>query len=618
VVLTNLTQWITILAVNTSGNIDQLTGNALPSAARDHIILGYVAHVGGAITSIKTQPAIYGDMTYTAYDLSMVFNNLLLSGGRVTQSAAGPLHMDLASGVVWQIGGAPDQVNGPNIVPFVAVPDFSFFPVVGTSAAGASTKIAPVTFYDPLGAGVVTAIPGGATTAAIHRLYYMAGTLIWLYGQTTYTDLATAIANIGIDTQTLKIPSLLNNATLLSLVVAQKNCAAIGDAATCRVVPQGGTNYSIGAAGSISEAPVDGSSYGRKNTAWAKVVDQIVNGDGIAVDNTNPNKPVVSMGPTFAGPKTLTGGNFFLSATSSIFYSKVAMEISAISVDGADNQTIQIAGGGAPSTTRGAFLQLAGNEGGTAGQAQLWSGGGAAVTLGGGNVVIPTGSIFHTPVGAGAGILFSSVDWRINADTVDGADSSRIIISGGGAPVSSRGAFLALTGNEQAGAGVAQLASGLNANVELIPGGTGDTKLTGGRLYGTALHNNATALTGAVNQYVGSGTYTPTITATANVGASAAGVCQWMRVGNVVTVSGRLDVTPTAAAGALTTFQISLPIASNLATFSNCCGAGVYGANPTAASTIQADATTDRAAFAFFATVTTSNALTFQFTYVVL
>jgi hypothetical protein len=58
-----------------------------------------------------------------------------------------------------------------------------------------------------------------------------------------------------------------------------------------------------------------------------------------------------------------------------------------------------------------------------------------------------------------------------------------------------------------------------------------------------------------------SGTYTPTLSNTTNIAASAAFVCQYQRVGNVVTVSGRVNITPTAASVA-SELGISLPIAS--------------------------------------------------------
>jgi hypothetical protein len=83
-----------------------------------------------------------------------------------------------------------------------------------------------------------------------------------------------------------------------------------------------------------------------------------------------------------------------------------------------------------------------------------------------------------------------------------------------------------------------------------------------GRLYGTALHNNAGAVTGTVNQYIASGTAASTFNNIANISVlTGNGGFRWIRVGNIVTVSGSITVTPTAAA-ANTQWTVTLPIAS--------------------------------------------------------
>lgn len=86
-----------------------------------------------------------------------------------------------------------------------------------------------------------------------------------------------------------------------------------------------------------------------------------------------------------------------------------------------------------------------------------------------------------------------------------------------------------------------------------------------GRVYGTSLHNNGSSPTGTTNQYIASGTYTPTLTNTTNVSASTPRVGRWIRVGNVVYVNGHADVTATGAGGVQTVMGISLPIVSVLA-----------------------------------------------------
>lgn len=152
----------------------------------------------------------------------------------------------------------------------------------------------------------------------------------------------------------------------------------------------------------------------------------------------------------------------------------------------------------------------------------------------------------------------------------------------------------------------------------------GNTRLrvhSDGRISGTALHNVGT-VTGTTDQFIASGTYTPTLTNTTNISASSSAVCQWMRVGNVVTVSGQVSVTPTAGGSTLTSLGISLPIASALASATQASGTAGHnassGAPPVSAGIVEADATNDRARVIWGSLTTSAVPLSFVFTYVVL
>jgi len=85
-----------------------------------------------------------------------------------------------------------------------------------------------------------------------------------------------------------------------------------------------------------------------------------------------------------------------------------------------------------------------------------------------------------------------------------------------------------------------------------------------------SLTYNATNLRWEAGPVIKSGTYTPTLTNVANVAASTAAVCQWMRVGSVVTVSGTVDIDPTAAGTCV--LRMSLPVASNFSAVNNAGG----------------------------------------------
>ncbi len=139
-----------------------------------------------------------------------------------------------------------------------------------------------------------------------------------------------------------------------------------------------------------------------------------------------------------------------------------------------------------------------------------------------------------------------------------------------------------------------------------------------GRIYGTALHNNSGSLTGTTNQYVASGTYTPTLTNVTNVAASTAYACQWMRVGNVVTVSGQVDIDVTLAASTASELGISLPIASSLTADQQVGGDAISDSIASLSARIKADVTNDRASVVFKAISLTNDTYSFTFTYLIL
>lgn len=122
---------------------------------------------------------------------------------------------------------------------------------------------------------------------------------------------------------------------------------------------------------------------------------------------------------------------------------------------------------------------------------------------------------------------------------------------------------------------------------------------------------------GTNNRTPGGSTYQPTLTAVANVAASTAYTStMWKREGNTVYVSGRLEVTPTAAASTDTQLGISLPIASNFSGAND--AAGVASSSFGMVAAIFSDAANDRAVLRFPAPNTSNNVMSFSFQYRVL
>lgn len=137
-------------------------------------------------------------------------------------------------------------------------------------------------------------------------------------------------------------------------------------------------------------------------------------------------------------------------------------------------------------------------------------------------------------------------------------------------------------------------------------------------LVGTNITGTASGLTAGATTNVTSGTYTPTLTGVLNVGASTAYVCQYMRVGSVVTVSGKMDLDPTAG-GALQ-LGISLPVASNFASNGQCGGNGAVpslGGTTSMEIAILADAANNRAELQMVAQFADNRTLWFNFTYLI-
>jgi len=165
-------------------------------------------------------------------------------------------------------------------------------------------------------------------------------------------------------------------------------------------------------------------------------------------------------------------------------------------------------------------------------------------------------------------------------------------------------------------AAVGLIVTGASANLALqVQGGDGGYVYVNnsGQLYGTALHNNAGAVTGTANQYVASGTYTPTLTAVSNCTSPSALVSQWTRVGNVVTVSGRLFLSATVSL-TNTELGISLPIASALTVAEQCAGTAM---SDNGYIGITADPTNDRARMSGATLSSGANNLNYHFTYLV-
>lgn len=233
--------------------------------------------------------------------------------------------------------------------------------------------------------------------------------------------------------------------------------------------------------------------------------------------------------------------------------------------------------------------------------------GSGTLTLGGTLAVANGGTGVTSSTGSGSVVLSTSPTLVTPAL---GTPASGTLTNATGLPIS--------TGVSGLGSGVATfLATPSSANLATA---TTDETGSGALVFGTSPTIATASLTSPTisgttgNLY--SGTYTPTLTNGTNVAASTTYAAQYMRVGSVVTVSGRFDMDPTAASTS-TVLSISLPVASNFTLTQHAGGAAICrdAAQQMAA---QADATNDIIQLTGFPTSTANAAYFYTFTYQIL
>lgn len=115
------------------------------------------------------------------------------------------------------------------------------------------------------------------------------------------------------------------------------------------------------------------------------------------------------------------------------------------------------------------------------------------------------------------------------------------------------------------------------------------------------------------------GTYTPTVTEITNGGGASltvAYVCQFMKVGTTVTVSGKIDIDP-ASTSTLTEIKMTLPVSSNFSAPEQAGGTGADGVNNNVWK-IVADAASDAVYFIAAPNSAVVGSVNFSFTYQVI
>lgn len=238
----------------------------------------------------------------------------------------------------------------------------------------------------------------------------------------------------------------------------------------------------------------------------------------------------------------------------------------------------------------------------------------------------PDGYLERLPIGTAGQVLTVSgglPSWQAAGGVADG-DKGDITVSASGATWTVDNSTITYAKMQNAAGGTriigrsAASAGGLNEIVFTADGQV--LRRAGGTLGPGAVDlADADAVTGVLPTANGgslSGTYTPTLTNVANLDGSTAYACQYMRVGNVVTVSGRFDVDITTIS-TLTQLDISLPIASALTAANQAGGTASTVSSVADHAGIMADATNDRVSVIWNTTSGSAFSMFFSFTYLV-
>ena len=114
-----------------------------------------------------------------------------------------------------------------------------------------------------------------------------------------------------------------------------------------------------------------------------------------------------------------------------------------------------------------------------------------------------------------------------------------------------------------------------------------------------------------------SGTYTPSVTNVANVSSSSPQVARWIRVGDQVTVYGRISIDPITTATS-TQVRVSLPVASNIGSNNDLAGVCVGDLSDESAGHIVGNAANDEALIEAFPVSTAQHTYAYTYSYTII
>ncbi len=235
-----LTRTVTWILADSAGNIIQQAMRPTNTQRRTHLQLGVVAQASGTIFVDQSLHVILENPLNQLYDLMYSLGPFNIDGN-ILAAAGTNLQLQKSAGNVFVPSSnhfdGPVRTNDPHVSAIAAQNPVSIRYVTSVPAVPVAqvTSVAPGS-YDV--GGVVTAVPGGANTSTIQRVFLIPANLtvdqiIIQYGSVTYASLDAAVAALSTEQFTLN-PNLAD-AILLGYVVVTKTATNLASTAQARL-----------------------------------------------------------------------------------------------------------------------------------------------------------------------------------------------------------------------------------------------------------------------------------------------------------------------------------------------------------------------------------------------
>ena len=225
------TQGSTHVYIDSTGSVVQREFRT-STDERNLIYLGVILHPGGTdIDGITNSPSIAVAIGNNLKDVELLQGSRFLSGG-VWSAAANDLTTELSAGTLYSAGvDWHDNAISPNEYDLAAVSPitFSYVKQDGVITAAGQANMDPTQFDN---GGTLQPVGGSGNDSTVQYLFLFPGSDIFyvLYGQQTYTNQPTAIANLQQDFATAIIPDfLMQQAVMCGAIVMERTANDLSD-----------------------------------------------------------------------------------------------------------------------------------------------------------------------------------------------------------------------------------------------------------------------------------------------------------------------------------------------------------------------------------------------------